>query len=483
MQPLKAVETACTRCFGVARRAWVFRQSEGRGAVFRSEDRDAAFGRIETEQDPWRAIRKLNLMGFGLAALLMCGVGGWAATSQLAGAVIAPGTIVVESNIKKVQHPTGGVVGEIFVREGSAVEEGQVVLRLDDTVTRSTLGVVRSQLDESIAREARLLAERDGSELIAFPPPLTSRRDESAVAIALAGEEKLFESRKLARSGQRAQLQERIAQMSEEVHGLSAQQAAKESETDLIGKELVGVTELYKKNLVSISRYTQLQRDETRLRGERGQLVADIARARGKISEIELQIIQLDQDFRTDVLKELRDTQGKIAELRERVTAAEDQLKRIELRAPQSGVVHQLSVHTVGGVIGNGETIMQIVPRADELVVEAKVAPHDIDQVAVGAGVTVRIMAGNQRTTPDVTGVLTRVSADLTREQQGVSQPIQAYYTVRIGLPADQVARLKDIRLVPGMPAEAFIHTYERTPLQYLIKPFEEQIARAFRER
>jgi HlyD family secretion protein len=483
IKPFKVVETAGNRCLSQVRRALAFLQSRGEGKVLRNEDREAAFRRIETEQDPRRAIRKLSLMGFAVAALLLCGVGGWAATSQLAGAVIAPGTIVVESNIKKVQHPTGGVVGEIFVKEGGAVEEGQVVLRLDDTVTRSTLGVVRSQLDELMAREARLLAERDESELIAFPAPLANRRDESSVTTALAGEEKLFESRKSARTGQRAQLRERIAQLNEEIRGLSAQQAAKGSETDLISKELVGVAELYKKNLVSISRYTQLQRDETRLQGERGQLIADISRARVKISETELQIIQVDQDFRTEVLKDLRDAQGKIAELKERLTAAEDQLKRVELRAPQSGFVHELSVHTVGGVVGNGETILQIVPRADELVVEAKVAPHDIDQVAPGANVIVRIMAGNQRTTPDITGVLTRVSADLTREQQSASQPAQAYYTVRIGLPADQVARLKDIRLVPGMPAEAFIQTYERTPLQYLLKPLGEQIARAFRER
>jgi len=434
-------------------------------------------------QDARRAIRRLNLWGLALIVLLICGAGGWATTSQLAGAVIALGSLVVESNIKKVQHPTGGVVGEILVKEGSEVEEGQIVLRLDDTVTRATLGVVRSQLDELTAREARLLAERDEAELIAFPAPLLNRRAETSVTTAVAGEEKLFESRKTARTGQRAQLRERVAQMNEEIRGLSAQQAAKETEIDLIGKELVGVTDLYKKNLVSISRYMQLMREQTRLQGERGQLIADIARARGKISETELQIIQLDQDFRTEVLKDLRDAQGKIAELKERITAAEDQLRRVDLRAPQSGIVHQLSVHTVGGVIGNGEIIMQIVPRADELVVEAKVAPQDIDQMAPGAKVIVRIMAGNQRTTPDVTGVLTRISADLTREQQNSAQPAQAYYTVRIALPADQVARLKDIRLVPGMPAEAFIQTHERTMLQYLLKPLEEQIARTFRER
>ncbi len=235
---------------------------------------------------------------------------------------------------------------------------------------------------------------------------------------------------------------------------------------------------------MSISRFTQLQRDQTRLRGERGQLIADSARARGKISETELQIIQLDQDFRTEVLKELRETQGKIAELKERVTAAEDQLKRVDLRAPQAGVVHQLAVHTVGGVIGNGEIIMQIVPRADELVVEAKVAPSDIDQVAAGAKAIVRIMAGNQRTTPEINGVVTRVSADLTREQQqNPAYPPQPYYMVRITLPPEELARLQDIRLVPGMPAEVFIQTYERTPLQYLLKPLQDQIARTFRER
>src|ERR1700730_1173453 len=419
---------------------------------------------MATEQDPRRMIRRLNLTGLAIAAVLIGGVGGWAATAQLAGAVIAPGTVVVESSVKKVQHPTGGVVGEILVKEGDAVDEGQLVLRLDDTVTRSTLGAVRSQLDELMARQARLLAERDDADAIAFPAQLRDRRSDMSVAAAVAGEEKLFESRKTARTGQRAQLRERIAQLNEEIRGLSAQVDAKESELDLIGKELIGVAELYRKNLVSISRYTQLQRDQTRLQGERGQLIADIARARGKISETELQIIQVDQDFRTEVLKDMRETQGKIAELKERVTAAEDQLKRVDLRSPQTGVVHQLTVHTVGGVITNGELIMQIVPRADELVVEAKVAPNDIDQIAPGSTAIVKVMAGNQRTTPEIIGVITRVSADLAREQQpqqqqNPAQPPPSYYTVRITLPAAEVARLKDIRLVPGMPVEAFIQT------------------------
>jgi HlyD family secretion protein len=436
-----------------------------------------------SEQGGDRIIRKLNLTGLGITILLVGGLAGWAATAELAGAVIAPGTIVVESSVKKVQHPSGGVVGEILVKEGDRVAAGQIVLRLDDTMTKATLGVAQSQLDELRAREARLLAERDDAPAIVVPPQLINGRDDTSASAAVAGEGKLFESRRTARSGQRAQLHERIAQANEEIRGLSAQQAAKEAGLDLIAQELVGVTDLYKKSLVSISRYTLIQRDQTRLQGEQGQVIAEAARARGKISEIELQILQLDQDFRTEVLKDMRDAQGKIAELKERVTAAEDQLKRVDLRAPQTGVVHQLTVHTVGGVIANGETIMQIVPQGDQLVVEAKLGPNDIDQVEVGAKAVVRIMAGNRRTIPEISGVVTRVSADVAHEQANGAQPSQAYYTVRVSLPAEEVARLNDLHLLPGMPAEVFIQTSPRSPLQYLLKPLHEQMERTFRER
>ena len=432
------------------------------------------------EQDPKRVIRKLNMVGLAVVVLLVGGIGGWAATSQLTGAVIAPGTLVVESNIKKVQHPTGGIVGELLVREGSRVEQGDIVMRLDDTMTRATLGVVRSQIDELMAREARLLAERDGADEIAFPEELTKRKHEKTVATALAGEDKLFHSRRSARTGQRAQLRERIAQSNEEIRGLSAQQEAKENEIKFISEEFTGVSHLYKQNLVSIQRFMSLQRDQARIQGERGVLIAEIARARAKISETELQIIQLDQDFRTEVLREQREAQGKIAELKERITAAEDQLKRVDLRAPQSGFVHQLAVHTVGGVIGNGETIMVIVPTADKLVVEAKVAPQDIDQVIPGSATTVRIMAGNQRTMIDLNGEITYIAADLTKDKD---QQNLVYYQVRASIPEAEVRRLENLKLVPGMPAELFIQTHERTPLEYLLKPFQEQISRTFRER
>lgn len=435
------------------------------------------------ERDSHYTIRNLNILGFATIALLFGGFGVWASTGQLAGAVVASGLLVVESNVKKVQHPTGGIVGEILITEGASVQVGDVLMRLDDTVARSTVGVVRSQLDELQAREARLIAERDGAAAISFPEDLMTRERTKTLAAALAGEDKLLESRRTARTGQRAQLRERIAQSNEEIRGLSAQQDAKDSEIGFISEELVGVNELYSKNLVSISRLMTLQRDRARLEGERGHYISEIARARGKISETELQIIQLDQDFRTEVLKELREGQGKTAELRERLIAAEDQLRRVDIRAPQSGIVLQLSVHTVGGVIANGETIMLVVPNADILVVDAKVSPQDVDQIIPGATTNVRIMAGNQRTMPDLEGKLLRVSADLTNDPPSGSQVNHPYYRVRISLPHKEIERLGDLRLVPGMPVEAFIQTYPRTFLQYLLKPLHDQISRTFRER
>ena len=425
------------------------------------------------------SIRRHLLGGAVIALLLTVGVGGWAATTELSGAVIAPGSIVVDSNIKKVQHLTGGIVGELLVRDGQRVGAGEVVLRLDETITRVNLAIVTKGLDEMTARQARLAGERDQAEQVAFPAKLLARASEPDVAAAIQSERKLFELRRSARLGQKSQLRERIAQLDEEVRGYTALREAKAEEIELIQRELEGVRELWDKKLVQISRLMSLERDAARLKGERAQSVAAIAQSRGKIGEIELQIIQIDQDLSSEVARESRDVDAKIGEFAERKVAAEDQLKRVEVRAPQDGVVHQLAVHTVGGVVSASDAIMLIVPEADALAVEVKVLPQDIDQLRLGQSAGLRFSAFNQRTTPEISGTISRVSADVSTDQRSG----QSFYTVRIALPAEETARLGNVKLVPGMPVEAFIKTYDRTVLSYFIKPLEDQVMRAFRER
>jgi HlyD family secretion protein len=432
-----------------------------------------------TSRNLRRSMRRQTLAGLAVVVLLFGGFGVWAATTSLSGAVISAGQVVVESNVKKVQHPTGGIVGEIRVRDGDHVQTGDLVIRLDETVTRASLSMVSKQLDQFEARQARLVAERDGLKSINFPDSLLSRKDYADVAEVLAGERSLFEARRTAIEGQRAQLTERVTQLREEIRGLEAQAAAKRKQTALINQELEGVDRLYKQNLVPITRLTSLQREASRLDGEEGQLVASIAASRGKIAETELQIIQLVQDLKREVAAELRDSQAKIGELVERKVAAEDQLRRVDIRAPQNGFVHQLATHTIGGVINAGEPIMLIVPQADSLVVETRIAPQDIDQVHPGQRVTLRFSAFSQRTTPEIFGTVSRVSADLTREQQTNT----SYYTVRVSIPENELKKLEGKALIPGMPVEAFIQTGSRTALSYLVKPFEDQVARAFRER
>lgn len=426
-----------------------------------------------------RSLRRALIGGSAVSALLGLGLGGWAATTELAGAVVAPGTLVVETNVKKVQHPTGGVVGELRVRDGSEVRAGEVLVRLDETVTRANLAVITKGQDELTARQARLKAEQDGRDRVRFPTELLQRRPERETADLLNEEERLFQIRRTAREGQKAQLKERIGQLWEQVQGIADQVTAKQREITLIGDELRGVRELFAKNLIQITRVTALERDAARLEGERAALASLIAQIKGKMTETELQILQVDQDLRTEVGKDLAEIRGKLAELVEKRVTAEDQLKRIEIRAPQGGVVHQLAIHTVGGVVSPGETLMLIVPRSDALTVEAKIQPQDIDQVRIGYKAVLRFSAFNQRTTPELSGEVSVVSADISQDQKSGA----SFYTARIRPAEGELERLKGLRLVAGMPVESFIQTGERTVLSYLTKPLTDQITKAWRER
>jgi HlyD family secretion protein len=433
----------------------------------------------ETGHGAGGSIRRHILATMTIGILVVVGLGGSAMMTELSGAVVASGYLVVDTNVKKVQHPTGGVVGELSVRDGMRVKAGDVVMRLDATVTRANLAIVVKGIDEAMARQARLEAERDDESELRVPDELSARMDNPDVRRVVRGEQKLFDLRRTARAGQKAQLRERIGQLREEIQGLTQQADAKKREIELIGRELEGVRYLWSKNLIPIMRLTQLEREGVRIKGEHGQLTASMAQARAKITETELQIIQIDQDLRSEVAKELREIQGKMAELVERKVAAEDQLMRIDIRAPQSGIVHQLNVHTVGGVITASEPAMLIVPEADDLIVEVKLPPQSIDQLALRQQAVLRFSAFNQRTTPEINGIVVRISGDVVQDQKSGA----TYYLVHIATPAEEVARLEGLKLLPGMPVDAFIQTEARTVLSYLIKPLRDQIAKAFRER
>jgi HlyD family secretion protein len=426
-----------------------------------------------------RSIRRHVYFGLLIIMIMGGGVGGWASTVRLSGALIAPGSVVVESNVKRVQHPTGGIVGELFVREGDRVRQGDILVRLDDTITRTSLAIVTKGLDELAARRARLEAERDGGDKLVFPAPLVARSGNAEVRAILDGERKLFDLRRNARAGQTEQLRQRVDQLKDEIRGLQAQKEAKEEEIQLVNREREGVLELRTRNLVPVTKLTDLDRQAARLRGEVGQLVAQTAQVEGKISETELQILQIGRDLSSEVARETREIDGKIGEFVERKTAAEDQLKRVDIRAPQDGAVFQSTIHTVGGVINAGETVMLIVPDADALTVEAKVNPQDIDQVQVGQPALLRLSALNQRTTPEIKGYVSRISADITTDQRTGS----SYFTVRIAMPSSEVTQLGDVRIVPGMPVEAFVLTGERTMMSYLVKPLSDHLMRMFREK
>lgn len=423
--------------------------------------------------------RKPLMIGVAACLLLVFGVGGWAATTQLSGAVIAPGKLVVDTNVKKIQHPTGGVVGELLVKEGDRVKQGDVVVRLDGTQAKANLGIVTKSLDEMAARQARFEAERDNDKTVEFPHELTWRKRDREIARLMSGEQKLFEIRRTARDGQKAQLKEQIKQLHLQIEGIQAQEAAKGKELALLAQELEGVRTLWKQNLVPISRVTTLERDSARMEGERSALVASLAQSRGRIAELELKIHQIDQDLSSEVGKELAEIRAKKSEMSERRVAAEDQLKRIDLVAPQDGRVFQRNVHTVGGVIQAGEPLMLIVPDSETLIVDAKVAPQDIDQIHVGQRAVLRFGAFNQQTTPEVNGEVIHIGADVTQEDKAT----EPYYSVRIRVSESGLASLQGLQLLAGMPVEAFIETTPRTVASFLVKPLTDQLARAFRGR
>lgn len=425
-----------------------------------------------------RSLRRFQILGF-VSVLLMLGVvGSWSVLTELNGAVIAPATIMVETYSKKVQHKEGGIVGEIRVKDGDRVENGQALVILDNTETKSELAIIDGLLNEALAKRARLEAQRDRESVITFPAEIVARASEPELAAIMAGQTKLFDARLQAIVGKKEQLSQQIGQLTEQIGGLDSQKTAKDKQLSLISAELTDLKDLQSKGLVPISRVLAMDRETARLDGERGQLVASKASAEAQIAEVKLQILQIDEEDLSQTLTDMREIEGKVAELKERKFAVASRLERMVIKAPITGDVYQLAIHTIGGVIGPGEPIMLIVPEADDLILQAQVMPQDIDQVRPGQIAHIRFPSFNSRLTPEVAAEVTQISADTSR----VDQNSAPFYLVRLMISAKELAKLGTNKLKPGMPAEAFIQTEAQTPLTYFLKPLTDQFAHALRE-
>lgn len=458
---------------------------------------------------------------WGLAALLVLvgGFGAWAALSSIAGAVIAPGQVEVEQNRQVVQHPDGGVVVAIHVTEGEVIEAGAVLLRLDGALLQSELTIVEGQFYEILARRGRLTAERDGADTITFPPELM--RDVDLVSAALRpvgegaaqlasdmapdtvpdtdpnmvgappmadatidiaglmlGQQRLFEARSETIGQQIEQLDRRRDQIRAQIDGVNAQQAALDLQLGFILEELTSQQTLLDRGLAQAGRVLALQREAARLEGERGALRAEVAQAEGRITETTLQILSLSTQRREEAQTQLRDLSVRELELAERRRALRERIGRLDIRAPVGGVVYDLQVTTPRAVLRSAEPVLYLIPQDRPLVIAARISPADIDQVSVGQEAGLMFSSFSLRDTPELTGQVTRVSADaFTDPMTG-----QNYYSAEIELtPAARLA-LQGRQVLPGMPVDSFIRTTARSPLTYLTEPLTDYFSRAFRE-
>jgi HlyD family secretion protein len=393
------------------------------------------------------SLRNTLFTGYASIALLVGVFGAWAALSDINGAVIASATIVAESYSKRVQHPDGGIVSRILVKDGDRVTEGQALVMLDPTDAKAELGIIDGSLAELQVKKARLEAQRDGSKKLVINDEVKRQIGEGKLASIFAGQEKLLESTADSLKGKSEQLREQVSQLKEQIAGIEAQLVSKKKQSGLILKELTSLRTLQEKGLVPNSRVLSVEREAARLTGEDGELRASNAEV-------------------------------KIAELQERRVSLSSRLARTSINAPITGTIYQLAVHTEGGVIGSGETLMLIVPEGDDLVLQAQVQPNDIDQVQAGQPAQVRFPGFNARLTPEIFAEVQQVAADTTR----VDNSSLPYYAVRLVISAAELKKLGSNKLKPGMTAEAFIQTGARSPLSYLLKPLIDQFSRAFRE-
>jgi len=420
------------------------------------------------------------LVGMGTVALLVFGLGGWAVSAQIDGAVIAPGQIVVDRNRQAVQHLDGGIVEEVLIREGDSVAEDEMLIRLDPAETLSELAIVESRLYELMARRGRLEAERDNADEITFAPELLAESAANPeVAELIKGQTRLFEARRETLEQNESQMRNQQEQLKNQIEGIDAQMEASARQIALIEKETVTQQSLLDRGLTQAARVLTLQREDARLSGLRGELVARRAQAMERYSEIDIELLGQKARRREDAIAMLRDIQVNELENRERRETLLARLNRMEIRAPVAGTVYNLQVFGPRSVVSPAEPLLFLVPRDRPLVIEARVNPTDVDKVAAQQEVSLRFQAFSMRDTPDLLGKVTRISPDSFEDQATGG----SYYRVEISLPQAEVDKLKsDQDLIPGMPVDVFIRTGEHTPFTYLTEPLIHYLSRALRE-
>jgi HlyD family type I secretion membrane fusion protein len=416
------------------------------------------------------------LFGLVLAVGLLGGVGSWAVTARLSGAVIATGTVQVDENLKEVQHRDGGIIAEILVRKGDAVAAGQTLFRLDDAQSRAELSILQAQIDESEARRARLIADRDGLADIVFPERL--HPEDVAFADILSGEIRLHSGNLANRTNNRQQLEQGIVQINEEITALDAQKAALLEELALVEATQKRILDLDAKRLIETARVEEVAREITQLRGRLGELDANVARSRSRISEVRMRILAIDEMARTEAQKELVVVDSRIQELSDRITAVEDRLQRTDIKAPIAGRINELSVYTVGGVITPAAVLATIVPEGADLNIEVQLPITAIDQIHLGQVARVRFSAFNHRTTPELQATVSYISPATTTG----SPEMPPFYLGNVELLDGEMEKLAGLELMPGMPVEVYLTTQEQTALAYFVRPLVDQYERALRE-
>ncbi|MBU3029609.1 HlyD family type I secretion periplasmic adaptor subunit [Paracoccus sp. XHP0099] len=425
------------------------------------------------------SVRGSMMTGFVAIAILFGGFGLWAWQSRIAGAVVASGQVEVEQQRQVVQHPDGGVVEKIAVKEGEMVDAGQLLIGLDGTLLSTELAIVEGQYFEILARRGRLEAERSDLETITFPEPLVeaARSDEELVTL-IAGQRSLFETRRDTLQRSLEQLQKQSEQVRAQVVGIDAQIDALKRQRELIGEELEDQQSLFDRGLAQASRVLALQREGVRLDGQLGELQASRAAAETRQTELDIQRLRLGAERREEAETQLRDLGYRELELAERRRSLREQIERLEIRAPVAGIIYNLQVTTPRSVIRPADPVMYIVPQDRPLVIGARLATINVDEVSPGQPVVLRFSSFSSRTTPEIDGVLQRVSADALIDE-ATRMP---YYRAEVTIPPEELAKLGDLALIPGMPVEVYIQTGERSPMTYLVKPLSDYFNRAFRE-